>query len=43
MKESHWHWGPFAWLRIGEVWAFDVGNFGVYGIGRRIRFRRVRP
>jgi hypothetical protein len=40
-SEAHWHWGPFSWLRIGHVWAFDVGPVGVYGIGWRIGFRRV--
>lgn len=41
MDEIHWHWGPFAFLKVGAVWGFDVGRFRVYGVGRSIAFRRV--
>lgn len=43
MKESHWYWGPFGFLRLGCVWAFDIGPVGLYGIGWRVRARRVDP
>lgn len=37
--------GPVSFLRVGRVWALDVGRRGVHGIGldpRRIKRRKVR-
>lgn len=37
-----WSLGPVSLLVEGRVWALDLGGYGVFGIGRRIHFRRVR-
>lgn len=42
MTEFHWYWGPFALLVVGKVWAFDVGRVGIWGVGWRVGFRRIK-
>lgn len=41
--EVNWHWGPFALLIVGKVWAVDFGRRGIYGVGWRVRTRKVAP
>lgn len=41
--EVNWHCGPFAVLIVGKVWAVDFGRRGIYGIGWRVRTRKVAP
>jgi hypothetical protein len=43
MMEVNWHCGPLAVLIVGKVWAVDIGRRGVFGVGWRIRFRKVAP
>jgi hypothetical protein len=33
---------PVSLLVVGKVWSIDVGRRGIYGVGWRIRRRRVR-
>lgn len=34
--------GPIAFLRVGRVWSLDLtATFGIYGVGRHWRFRRI--
>lgn len=33
--------GPVSLLIVGRVWSLDVLRWGVFGIGRRVAFRRL--
>lgn len=41
-REFFWQWGPIALLVVGSVWCLDFGPIGLYGIGWRAGFRRVK-
>lgn len=41
MTEVFWSFGPVAFLRVGIVWALDLGPVGLYGIGWRYIAGRV--
>ncbi len=44
MIVSHGTFGPIAWLIVGKVWSVDFfDRLGIWGIGWRIKFRKVKP
>lgn len=39
MDEIFWSIGPISFLRVGRIWAIDIGRASIFGIGWTVRFR----